>query len=523
MPTFAAAADLVGGWARRVLHGGVTAALGYAGAVSNRLTADWILAPITSADQEVRADARTLRRRARELCRNDPYASRFLGLLEENVVGPRGIRFQSRIANPATGKQDSDANKAEESSWTRWCRPRSASVDGRLSFTDIQALAIRTVAQDGECFIRMVEGFDNPFGFALQFIDADQIDVTFDRAAREGQNEIRMGIEINEWGAPVAYHAWKYHPNDSYSARREDRERIPAREIIHLYSVRRPGQTRGVTWFAPVLMGMRMRYGLEEAELVASRTSASKMGLFVPEASETPDPNATIHGQRPRANMKAEPGSFGWMPVGAKDFKEWDPQHPNSAFEAFQRAILRSHAAGLRSSYHSMSGDLTGVSYSSIRDGTLKERDVYGTLHWWLIDQLHERVQPRQRAWAITTGQLEVDPRRRLKDQEAHEWIPRGFDWVDPLKEVLAFKESFALLIDSRTRAAASRGRDFDEVIDDRVRELQAMAAAGLVEEEPDSVAYRLDEEETRAAADALIASAERFRLATPSRNGHGH
>lgn len=509
----------------RMLRWGPESALGYAGAVSNRLTADWILAPITSADREIRADAVTLRRRARELCRNDPYATRFLGLLEENVVGARGIRFQSRVADPLTEKQDKVANKLIEKSWERWCKPRNASVDGRLSFTGIQQLAIRTVAQDGECFIRMVEGFDNPFGFALQIIDADQIDITFDRAARPGQNEIRMGIEIDEWGRPVAYHAWKNHPSDVFTQRSGDREAIPAREMIHLYAVRRPGQTRGVTWFAPVLFGMRMRYGLEEAELVSSRAGAQKMGVLVPETSETPDPNAVIHGSRQRANMKAEPGSFVWLPPGAKELKEYDPQHPNSAFEAFQRAILRSHAAGLRSSYHSMSGDLTGVSYSSIRDGTLKERDVYATLQWDLIDQMHDRVQPRQRAWAITTGQLQLDPRRRLSEYEAHEWIPRGFDWVDPLKEVLAFKESFALMIDSRTRAAASRGRDFDEVIEDRVRELEAMAAAGLVEEDDSEPStYKLDgDEETRAAVNTLLASMARQSLASPAtRNGHG-
>jgi len=466
-------------------------AAAFAGAQVSRLTSDWIFAPITSADQEIRSDLTTLRARSRELVRNNSYASRFMHLLAENVVGSRGIRLQARVVNPLTGEQDEKVNQKIERAWKEWSKPANASVDGRLSWVDIQSLAVQTVAQDGECLIRMVEGYDNPFGFALQILDADQLDVSYSEPAGRDQNEVRMGVEVNEWGRPVAYHLFRGHPYDYQTRRGHDsRERVPANQIAHLYLTRRPGQSRGVPWFAPVLMDVRMLGGLQEAELVASRMSAAKAGWFVADESTVPDPKL-VRGQKRKAKMRVEPGLFDFLPTGAKDFKPWDPQHPNTAFESFNTVILRSIATGLRSSYAALSGDLTKVSYSSIRQGTLQDRDVWRSLQWWLATHLHERVRDRWMVWALTTRQLELDS-MRMADWDAHEWMPRGWEWVDPLKEVVALEKAFELLIDSRTRAAGERGMDYPEVVADRAREIKLAEAVGVPDGTSDTSALAL-------------------------------
>ena len=48
------------------------------------------------------------------------------------------------------------------------------------------------------------------------------------------------------------------------------RQRVPADQIIHLYVSERGNQTRGVTWFHPVMTGIKMLDGYTEAELVAA-------------------------------------------------------------------------------------------------------------------------------------------------------------------------------------------------------------------------------------------------------------
>ena len=50
-------------------------------------------------------------------------------------------------------------------------------------------------------------------------------------------------------------------------------------------------------------------------------------------------------------------------------------------------------------------------------------------------------------------------------------FIPTGWDWVDPLKEVKAANESIDGGIESRTDVVQSRGRDDEEVQEQRVQE----------------------------------------------------
>jgi capsid protein len=59
-------------------------------------------------------------------------------------------------------------------------------------------------------------------------------------------------------------------------------------------------------------------------------------------------------------------------------------------------------------------------------------------------------------------------------------WQPRGFAWVDPLKEVEAERQSVALRIKSRTEACAERGRDFEEVLQEFKAELDLAKKYGI-------------------------------------------
>lgn len=514
LPTFTAAAQ----WVGRLGGGARVAAVAYAGAVVNRLTADWILTPLASADREIRSDLQQLRVRARELARNDSYASRFLSLLKENVIGPAGITLQARNETGA-GEPNEAANAAIEAAWGEWSRPLNCTTEGKLSFTDVCDLAIETVARDGEFLARIVGAWPgNPFGLTLQLLDADQLDHQYDRPAVGAQNEIRMGVEISPWGRPVAYHVFKGHPADYQISRiSQDRTRIPASQIIHLFTTRRPGQTRGVTWFAPVLLDKRMLYGLQEAELVASRIAAAKGGFFTqdPASAPIPDPNNPNAAPK-RVTRGVEPGTWDTLPPGLTPH-EVDPKHPNTAFGDFNKIILRSIATGWSTSYHALTGDLTEVSFSSIRDGTLRDRDVYKRLQRWFIEQFLERVYPQWLLWALTTGALKL-PTRDVADWSAREWQPRGWNWVDPLKDALTLEKEIELGINSRTRAAAERGRDFPAVVKDLQRERRMLEEAGLLAPAGTgpsalTVAAMTDEEYERF---------DPFRGLAPNGNGNG-
>lgn len=393
--------------------------------------------------------------------RNNPYASHFLDLVGNNVVGPNGIRLQSRVTKP-NGEFDRSINDKIEAAWVEWCSLGTATADGMMSFLDLETLAMRTVAQDGECLIRMLPGFDNKFGFALQVLDADQLDHTYNVAPTDRQNEIRMGVEINSWGRPLNFHLWTSHPSDH--GRSRERVKVPADQIRHLFIRKRPGQTRAVTWFAPVLLDAKMLAGYQEAELVAARTGAAKMGFFMPKD----DGVATAGGGEP-IPMEAAPGTFEFGPAG-HTLEQFDPQHPSAQFGDFNKAILRSFATGVGVSYNSLANDLEGVNYSSIRAGMLSERDSWKSLQVWLCTHLHRPVYLEWMRWALTTGALDL-PTRNVSRWSQHAWLPRGWAWVDPLKDITAGILAVRGGLDSRTRLAGEQGRDYEEILADQARE----------------------------------------------------
>jgi lambda family phage portal protein len=432
----------------------------YAGAQVNRLTQDWI-ASILSADQELKGDLRRLRGASRSLVRDSSYAARFVTMVAENVIGPVGIRLQAQ-ATTTRDTAHTAFNKKLETGWKAWSAPENASADTRQSWAELQQLIARTLPQDGEVFLRLIPGIDNAFGFAVQLLDADQCDETYCVArGRDGGNEIRMGVEVNRYGKPLAYHMWTEHPSEFGTVARRVRERVPAESIIHLFRVLRPGQTRGVPWFAPILLDQKMMQAYQEAEITAARIGASNVA-----AVAIPDPEkfagdldeVTENGGVP---MDVEPGDYLRLRPG-EVLQSTDFGHPSTAFGVFTKAILRSIATGLGVSYMSLSGDLEAANYSSMRGGLLAERDMWRTLQEWVATHCHRRVFAAWLPHAALYGHL---PARDLSAAtvDAVRWLPRGWAWVDPVKDLEAAVLGVQHGFDTRTSVCAEQGADFEE------------------------------------------------------------
>lgn len=442
----------------------------YEGAQFNRLTLDWV-SSLISADQEIRGNARVLRARARDLQRNNPIAKNYLNLLAANVVGDKGVVYQSKVRNNS-GELNRAMNDKIEAAWQEWGQVGNCTVDGKLSFRGVQDLAMRTIAQDGETFIRMVPGFANKYGLALQIIDADQVDVSFDRLVDRGQNEIRMGVEVDTWGRPVAY--WVNPKPLTELGGSMNRERIDARFMFHLYDPARVNQTRGITWFHPVMAQLKMLAGYIEAELVAARTGAAKMGwLRYTDPSAYVQPNPDAEKQAPAYTLEANPGMIETLPPGM-EFVAWNPDHPANAFQQFVITLLRQVATGLGVSYNALASDLVGVNYSSMRSGLLIERDLWRRLQSFLIESFLTRLFSNWMDMALLSGALVLDSRDPARFLEGM-WQPRGWQWVDPLKDIQAAGMALDLGLTSRTEVLADQGQDV-ETIFDQLSEEQKLA-----------------------------------------------
>lgn len=445
---------------------------------SGRLTEGWSADP-QSMNAELRGRLLRMRGRSRDLCANDDYAKKFLALVKSNVIGAKGVSMKPKSRFPS-GEIDVLANRMIAEGWRDWGRVGSCDVTRRLSWRDTERLIMETIARDGEVLVRYIEGeeADNPERFRLQVLEADYLPVTLQDQLRNG-NRIEMGVEIDANMRARAYHLHTEHPGDwSYLWQGHRIARVPAEQILHLYLPIRAEQLRGVPWMHTAAIRLNQLGAYEDAEVVASRLAAAKMGFFVPENSEEyegegeDDEGFTV--------TEVEPGLMEQLPPGMK-VETWDPRHPSGQFGPFTKSVLRGVASGLNVSYMSLTGDLQGASYSSGRIGLLEERDLWSALQDWIIERAHRAIFRKWLEHALITQTLPLKPERVAKYEQVL-WQGRRWDWVDPLKDAKGAETLLKNGLTSRTRIIAQRdGADFAEIAEELKTEEELLKDLRLI------------------------------------------
>lgn len=449
----------------------------YEGASVSRLFSDFTDSE-RSPDAELKGALGRLRARSRDLSRNNEYVKRYFNLLKTNVVGDKGFKILVKAQN-TDGSLDQIGNQAIENRFALWTRKGNCTADGRLSWTDAQKLAIEGLARDGEVFCIKHRGAGFQDTFAIEFIEPDQVDVTFDQKLSNG-NEIRMGIELDRFKRPVAYHITSNHPgSETYGTSIErKRVRVPAEKVIHLFIPLRPGQTRGEPWLAPSMLAIKQLDGFREAAVINARIAASKMGFFT---SPTGDGFIADDLDNQVPIMDVEPGTFHQLPDGV-GFEKFDTPFPSSDFDAFHKSILRGIASGLGVSYNSLSNDLESTSYSSIRQGALEERDTYRNMQGFMVEHF---IRPVFEDWltaSMEAATLSVNlPLVTFsKFANSTEYKGRAWSWVDPQKEMTAAINGFKNGILSLTYIANQYGMDVEELLSQIQRDKTLMEQFGI-------------------------------------------
>jgi lambda family phage portal protein len=153
-----------------------------------------------------------------------------------------------------------------------------------------------------------------------------------------------------------------------------------------------------------------------------------------------------------------EPGTLQVLLPG-EDVKFSSPADVGASYETFMRVQLRSIAAGMGITYEQLTGDLTGVNYSSIRAGLLEFRRRCEQFQHQVI--VFQMCRPIWRQWiqaAMLSGALPA-----TADDAGYydvKWIPPGFAWVDPLKDIKAQIMAVRAGFKSRAEVVSEQGYD---------------------------------------------------------------
>ena len=471
-------------------------ARGFSGAEISRLTASW-LATSQSIDWDLYKSLNILRARSRDLCTNNEYAHKFLQMCATNVVGPNGFSLRVSIPDPTPAepnRKDKMAGDAIENAFWKWSKRGNCDVTGRHSFYDICNLTIKAVARDGEALLRKVYGKGaGPFGFQLQILDIDRLDVNKNDRRLTNGNVVKMGVEVNKYGRPINYHLRIAHPGDNpfYTFEGDMFEIVPAADIYHLFISERPEQNRGVPWLSASMLRLQNLRGYEDAAIIAARVGAAKMGFFTtPDGDGTAVSDGTEDGtDDAQLITEADPGVFGVLPEGYK-FESFNPDYPHAMYKDFVKTSLRGVASGLGVAYNTMANDLEGVNFSSIRSGVIEERDNWMAIQRWMIENFMDDVFSSWLRFSLISAAVKLPngsalPAAKLEKFDNATWQGRRWQWVDPLKDAEANK----LLIDNNLRSRedviSEQGGDIDDTWAQLSEEKKQMAALDITPPAP--------------------------------------
>jgi capsid protein len=173
--------------------------------------------------------------------------------------------------------------------------------------------------------------------------------------------------------------------------------------------------------------------------------------------------------------QEKEPGQSEILPLGWKK-ETHTPQHPNGNHGAFKDGMLKDVAGGFEVEYSNFANNWAGVSFSSVRSGTISERDTYIVKQ---NDMISQSKSPEYLAWISSFLSLSVSgnlPAAKLDKFAEHEFRGRRWMWVDPMRDMKAAEVAVAHGWKTNTQVAADIGQDFDDNQEELKREQVTIA-----------------------------------------------
>lgn len=306
----------------------------------------------TDAIVSVSRDRARLSYVARDFCRNNPRAKKAVSVLSDDIVG-RGIICKVK-ANDGYKLPSKVVEKIE-----KHIKSKNIDVDGRNNLYGLQKLVIKTVVCSGEVLVRRVylkSSDPAHLPFKIQILETDYLNENMDGKLSNG-NVVIGGIEYSPDMVRVAYYLYTSHPGGNQVFGLKTR-RIDAKNISHVYRTDRPGQSRGVTWFAPVITQLGEIHRYQDAQIKRQEISAMFAGIFTSSDSDID-----------REISALEPGAI--LTLKDDDNLEFTTPPSVESYESFMRGTDRTIASGLGITYESLTGDYSKVNYSSARMGRL--------------------------------------------------------------------------------------------------------------------------------------------------------
>ena len=455
-----------------------------------------------SADLAIIPDATTLTARARQLVRDTWVGKSIVRAFKRNIVG-RGIQVIPHAKDPA-GKPLAALNRVAQRAFLRWAKSKMMDVERKQTFPQKQRQAAAERQTVGEAIwmwsyrvpLGAMNGIDRgkPVGLGIQSFEPEQFDTRI--LSYEGR-EVRGGVEVDENGAPVAYHLYTRNPNDVLYRHAFFSQRIPAERIFHYFDSERVLQSRGSVPMACIMQDARDLNRIQGATLTRALMEAC-IGVLIKSvnqqdgglpgtSSSTITAAAGDSGQTPSGMSEADfvPGMVGNLRPG-EEVEPFIPSAPGNQYDPFVTLTVRGIGAGMGLSFGQLMRHSDG-NYSAARQDMLEDRKEFEPEQEMLVDDL---IRPVYELWfnfAALEGRFDgvagftmeefLADRARYTDAD---YISPPQTWIDPQREANAFAVMLANRLITREEIVALRGGRFTATIEKLAVESEEVRKLGM-------------------------------------------
>lgn len=460
----------------------------HAGATLTRALADWQVY-LGDPNDEWRYDHDALASRAWDLIRNDPHARAMVATVVRCVYGADGLVFRSRYRtdeSPDTDDAERDLRRAINAAIARASNGHRIDAGGRLTRRDFGAQGLVSMIAGGDGFAVRVWKPGRPRAYqgqAWRIIAAERVS---NPDGQPDSDRLRGGFGLDADGDPVSIWVRSTHPA-AFVTGRDARPRwieIPIfapnglRNVLHVAKLddQRPGQLRGLSWFAPLLVLARNLQKTAEAFVVAKRMQACNAAVLRTDDAATLA-TAAASNARFGPNIVWRPGM---VAVTSRDnevvFPQWSFQ--GADYKDFIDSQLRGFTAAWGYPMQFVLQQLTDSNMAAAQVA-LDQADLTSTaLQDLMIGGWERPIDDAILAEEVARGRLDFGGVEWDLAADARYLRPRRPDANKERTRNAAQK--FIDLGGSYTTAFAEMGYDFEEEIPQRAQDEQLLARQGV-------------------------------------------
>ena len=509
----------------------VLASSGYKGASkTRRQTSQWVTNG-NDADSVIQRDRPTLVERSHDSIRNFPLATGAINTVCTNVIGT-GLRMKAQINRTVLNISQEEADAWEshaEAEFNLFSESTECDAARTNNFYAQQELAYRASKEAGDVLTltAMIKRPGSPYDLKLKMIESERL--TNKDNAKDTANLVG-GVHKGINGDPTHYDILRQHPGNIYSIGKKEWDTIKAfgaktgrRNVIHLYRMLRPGQTRGIPYLTPVIESIKQLADFTDNEVEAAVLSSaytvfhkSKYNDGASSIDALDPDKAAGTSSVPTDQLKIGGGLI--IGIGSEDEIDFfDPKRPNTAFDPFVQAILRQIGVALEIPFEILIKHFT-ASYSAARGALLEAWKYFRKERAWFVSNYCKPVYEVWMDEAVAKGRIAApgyfEDMAIRKAYLGSIWTGPPPGQIDPLKEGMSSKLLVENDFSTRTEETMKlNGGDYEKNVPQRAKEERMRREAGLIVETKLNIDPNFDddnngsdeEDETKTEAKQLI------------------